>query len=158
MQITLDAEGAPICMGMVRIGGGPPDIFTVKYAPDGTRLWQDLFDGKGSRGDGADTVIASPRGDVFVAGASFNHSPSESPVEQYDGLLLHYTREGKRQRQDTFDFKNILQYSPVTNLPVKQLAMDARGNIYAVGRMESGSYNHLYVAKFHPDPLTLTRK
>jgi uncharacterized delta-60 repeat protein len=63
------------------------DVITVRYRPDGRRVWRERWDGAKSGPDRA-TSIALSDGGVAVAGVS------ASPASGDDGLVLKYTRNG----------------------------------------------------------------
>ena len=65
------------------------DIYLVKYAPDGTVLWQKSWDGPVHLADRPFGLAVTPTGTVYVAGTIGKDSGYD------DAVLLRYTTAGK---------------------------------------------------------------
>ncbi len=81
--ITADAAGNVYVTGK-RQNGTYTDYATVKYSPDGVRLWEATYAGESDRDDAASAIAVDASGNVYVTGTSREQKPGElsfSPKE-----------------------------------------------------------------------------
>jgi len=89
--IAVRADGAIVVTGS---SGGPAynyDFVTLCYAPDGTTLWTNRYDGPASGDDTAQLLATSPSGDVWVTGTSMRE-PND--FDLLDAAILRYSSTG----------------------------------------------------------------
>ncbi|MHC5113170.1 MAG: outer membrane protein assembly factor BamB family protein [Planctomycetota bacterium] len=116
-----DAAGVTYITG---IGGSSSntDIYTAAFAPDGTELWQQVFNGPGDWHDQARGLCVGSNGNVFVCG----NTPGTGNYANV--LVLEYEAA-------TGALVNTVQYSSdlFTSEHGASVATDAAGNIYVGG-------------------------
>lgn len=103
------------------------NIITIKYAPDGTQLWQAEYDGPAHLFDEGAKVVTDNAGNVYVTGFSYGL------LSLSDYITLKYNNNG-----------NLLwaaRYNGSSNLfdEAADLKVDALGNVYVTGT----ATNHL---------------
>ena len=67
--MTVDGKGNLIVTGRA-VAAGNENMLTLKYAPNGARLWARQYDGVGGGQDHAHAVVTDGAGNVYIAGAS----------------------------------------------------------------------------------------
>lgn len=98
---------------------GRADGFIVKYAPDGTRLWQQQVGTKEE--DFIEAVAIDTAGNIFVAGQSGDSDVRDS----FDAFLIKYSADGTEQ------WRRVLASAKEDDL--HGIAVDTNGNIVVVG-------------------------
>jgi len=98
------------------------DVHTAAFAPDGTALWQHVFNGAANWHDQARGICLAPGGIVYVTG----NTPG--PGSYANVLLLKYDAASG-------NLLNTVQHSsgPFTSEHGAQVAADAQGNVYIGG-------------------------
>jgi hypothetical protein len=120
LDAAVDNAGNVIATGYSLGAGTSYDFATVKYAPDGTALWTNRFDGPAQAGDFARALGVDGSGNVYVSGDSANAGSGQ------DIATVKYSSDGSAlwtNRFTTFG-TNLLQLSG--------MAVDAAGNAYLV--------------------------
>jgi hypothetical protein len=114
------------------------DITTAAYAPDGTLLWSQVFDGVIHWHDQARDIALGPDGTIWVCG----NTPAAS--KHADVLLLQYDAA-------TGALLKFVQYTTGFGLSehAQALAVDGLGNVYTVGGTV-GDGSDALVNKFDP--------
>ena len=101
--------------------GTNADLTVVKFAPDGTLLWQQTLNGTANGDDEASSVAVDTQGDVLVAGVTRNTGTGRDfAVAKFarDGTLLwRQTRSGTANGDDE----------------ALSVAVDTQGNVLAAG-------------------------
>jgi hypothetical protein len=72
VAIAVDHSGAVIVTGYTTNAAGNFDVLTVKYASDGTPLWDKIYPGLGNSHDSGNSVAVDASGNVAVAGYGVN--------------------------------------------------------------------------------------
>ena len=84
-DVTVDGSGNVYVTGRA---GSPSDILTTKYAPEGTIIWQQFYNGPASNADEGYFIKLDPSGNVIVAGDSCDAENVS------DMIVLKYTSTG----------------------------------------------------------------
>lgn len=96
--LVVDASGNVYVTGASEGIGTGSDIATVKYAPDGTRLWVKRYDGPAHGLDIPSSMAIDPSdGSIYVAGGS------ASVATQQDYVLIKYAPDGTRRWVKRYD-------------------------------------------------------
>ena len=100
--MAVDTEGNVLAAGFTQNTGTGPDFTVVKFARDGTLLWQQTLNGTANGGDEALSVAVDTQGNVLAAGSTRNTGTGpDFTVAKFarDGTLLwQQTLNGTRQR------------------------------------------------------------
>ncbi|NIM98790.1 MAG: hypothetical protein GTO24_12130 [candidate division Zixibacteria bacterium] len=78
--IALDQYGNVYVTGASKGEGSDYDFATVKYSPQGSRLWVKRYDGLGGAKDAAWGIAVDDSGNVYVAGTSWGDGTEEDYV------------------------------------------------------------------------------
>lgn len=125
--MAVDGQGNVCITGSSCYGdpsyGGNTDYATIKYGPDGNRLWLRRYNGTGNGNDVANAIAVDNFGNVYVTGGSYTGSTSDS-----DYATIKYDPNG-----------NLLWtalYNGDANGPdaASAIALDNSGNVYAAGK------------------------
>ncbi|UOQ64712.1 SBBP repeat-containing protein [Hymenobacter volaticus] len=95
--VAADQFGNVLVTGYANTGGDNWDYVTLKYAPNGLKQWENLYNGSASSYDEAKDVAVDAAGNVAVTGRSFNSSGlSEYATIKYaaNGQTLWRARSG----------------------------------------------------------------
>ncbi|MCH8275038.1 MAG: SBBP repeat-containing protein [Armatimonadetes bacterium] len=135
---ALDGTGNVYVTGRTWGGASGNDVITVKYAPDGTVLWERIYDGPAGRGDAGWGLTVDVAGNICVVG--------EARAPNRDVLVLKYDPAGNLLWDSIFN-------GPGNRIDFGQdIAADALGNLYVVGVSHGGGTDFDYVTlKFAPD-------
>lgn len=140
--IEVDGAGNAIVVGDSLGAGTDYDLVVLKYAPDGTIVWVQRYDGPGSGFDGTDQGVClalDASGNVFTGGYSVGLGTGyDSVVLKYapDGTLLWEARtDGLAHATDNCTW----------------IRTDDSGNAYVAGRMTNpGTGADIFVQKYDP--------
>lgn len=96
---TLAIDGANnIVVGAYAFGApSGADAVLLKYAPNGTMLWQQLYDGLGNLGDGIFSLTLDPQNNIYATGDT--HGLGQS----HDVLLVKYSPSGQLLWERAYD-------------------------------------------------------
>jgi hypothetical protein len=127
--------------------GGSRDAFLAKFDTQGDLLWLRQWGG-GLREGGA-AVATDVLGNAYLAGSIL--TPSSGAVTSSDAFVLKFEPDG--------DLAWEWIYDDATNDSIRDITVDAAGDIFAVGR-ESGASNvngNAFVLKLHqvPEPSSI---
>src|SRR5205807_200537 len=70
VALALDSSGNLLVAGSSQGYSYNFDYLTIKYAGDGTKLWEARYDGEGGDDDLAQALIVDSSGNVYVTGGS----------------------------------------------------------------------------------------
>jgi hypothetical protein len=96
-----------------------PDYATIKYAPDGTRLWVSRYNGPGSGVDDAYAIGVDGSGNVYVTGQSWNGS-------NYDYATVKYDADGNQQWVQGYGGTGGTDFA-------RDIYVDESSNVYVTG-------------------------
>ncbi len=125
LAVAIDASGNAIVTGPSTNAAGLGDIKTIKYATDGTVLWERLVDG--NRDDASYAIAVDASNNIVIAGESINTAGNA------DIRVLKYAADGTLAWSKTFDFG----YDDF----MSDLAVDASGNIAVSGVSQNAAGN-----------------
>jgi uncharacterized delta-60 repeat protein len=145
--MAVDGQGNVLVTGESSAPATGPDFLTIKYGPEGRRLWLRRYDGGNEWGRGssdkATAIAVDGQGNVYVTGSSYGgyyHS---------DIFTLKYSPEGQ------FLWMSRYNGPGDTDDAARAVALDSQGNVYVTGRStapdgQSGGYDFLTI-KYSPD-------
>ncbi len=93
------------------------DYLTVKYAPDGAKLWSARYNGLGNGYDAANSITVDDAGNVYVTGQSLGGN--------YDYATVKYGSEGNQLWVARFSFAG--------DDSACKVVVDSAGNVYVTG-------------------------
>ncbi|MBA3648447.1 MAG: SBBP repeat-containing protein [Chitinophagales bacterium] len=120
-----DADNTPVVSN---------DIVTIQYSSTGTLQWATVFSGSGGNRDVANAMITDVNGNTFVAGYSENNAA------QRNAIVLKCNNAGSQLFVNTFD--GIGDNSD----NIRDLKIDAEGNLYAVGYTVRREHNRDFLS------------
>ncbi|HYO49183.1 MAG TPA: hypothetical protein VEW94_04975 [Chloroflexia bacterium] len=133
------ADGSTYLAGFTSsFGDGDLSVFVVKFAPDGTLVWQRTWDGPEQFGsDAANDVDVAPDGSVYVAGYTQGTGG--------DALLLKFSPDGTLLWQRT--------WGGSASDRAEAVAVAPDGSVYIAGGTTSfgGGNSQIFAARFAPD-------
>lgn len=121
-------------------GGGPRDVFLVKFDPAGMRVWGSYYGGSGDEISAANhNLVLDPAGNVYLSGdcSSSNGTTIATPCSHqpvfgggsFDCFLVKFNNNGVRQWGTYYGSNNLDGYDQIT--------LDNAGNIYMSGTSNS---------------------
>ena len=134
-DIAVDSAGDVIVSGYAKNTGTDYDFVTRKYTPDGNTVWTKTYNRSGSYPDYAMAIAIDADSNIVVAGFSYNTTGG------YDGIIVKYNSSGIQLWAKTYN------YSGSSNDRFYDVAADANGNIYAVGK----TGNNGLIVKYTPN-------
>jgi sugar lactone lactonase YvrE len=169
--MALDGRGNIYVTGTSEGAGSGRDYLTIKYSPQGKRLWAQRYNGPGNNSDYAKAIAVDAKGNVYVTGES---SGAGCVTVKYspDGRLLWVRRykwdcRGQAIAVDSQDnvyvtgLSHTIKYSPggrqlwvrSYDVPGQAVAMalDAQGNSYVLGQLTFPPDEFLPTLKYSPD-------
>lgn len=136
---AVDATGAIYVTGTVTVSSSRLDYETVKYGPNGARLWEKRYDDPVNGYDDAEAIALCPSGGVYVSGVALTSSG-------YTYLTIHYSAGGQEAWK---------QFYPVPNgsgAHVSGIAVDSSGSVVVSGSAPSlGPGSAFATVKYAPD-------
>ncbi|MDF7812054.1 SBBP repeat-containing protein [Hymenobacter sp. YC55] len=142
-DVTVDAAGNTYVTGYSFGSITRYDYLTIKYSPNGQKLWQARYDGPNYPGVGDDDVPASiavdAAGNVLVTGYSYNANG-----RTYDYLTVKYSPSGQQLWTARYNINNKEDVAT-------DVAVDRSGNVYVTGTSNSSGSSYDYVTlKYTP--------
>ncbi|MCK4512081.1 hypothetical protein KAW64_10100, partial [bacterium] len=128
--VTTDAAGNVYVTGGSHTGSTDDDCTTIKYGPDGSVIWVNMYHYFAE--DWGYAIAVDDDGSVYVTGLS------SSASNGYDYLTIKYNADGTRQwvsRFDGLDHDNDAAYA---------IRVDTSGNVYVSGRSQNVPYSSDY--------------
>jgi hypothetical protein len=176
VRIVTDQYGNGYFTGRAWYSSGTDDIVTIKYAPDGTRLWvrSESFDAFSQ--DGPQAIALAPNGNVVVVGSAggyfmiYVYAPNGDLVwyRNYHGssgahdVAVNAANEvyvvGDTYLQPVGNRELVLKYDASGNLlwandypgySASKIALDASGNLFVTGYQANG-YTDWWTMKINP--------
>ncbi|MDB6019307.1 MAG: hypothetical protein JWR19_3796 [Pedosphaera sp.] len=114
-------DGSMLLVGSSLGQGTGSDIVTLSYAPDGSALWTNRFDGPGHSNDSARFVATDANGDVWVVGTTLRNATTSALA---DIAVLKYARNGNPL------WTNLYTSFDTNSADPTALAVDRFGNAY----------------------------
>jgi hypothetical protein len=134
--IALDETGNVIVFGESQGSGTGLDLTTIKYSPNGNRLWVKRHSGRAKTDDAAGGLAVDGAGNVYVAGTSRESSVGPSRT------VIKYNSKGARLWIDA-------RKDPAEGYGgALAIAVDGLGNAYVAGWIVLGSYGDLATFKY----------
>ncbi len=139
--LSADAAGNLVSHGMsTNPVSRTLDQYTIKYSPQGTRLWMNRYDGPYHRDDGTGSVALDFAGDVLTTGYQVNETSNRD--------LIVRKQDGKTGAQL---WKFVYQSPSGLEDEGQAMAVDAQGNAF-VGGVTTDQFNsttgrEIYFAK-----------
>jgi len=119
--IAVRRDGSIVVVGTSSTPTTRDDFVTLAYAPDGTPLWTNRYDGPNQGDDNAQFVATAETGEVWVAGHS---TPDPSNWRVGDAVVIRYASNGVpvwTNRYTSFGTNSVYATA---------LAVDGLGNAY----------------------------
>jgi len=139
---VVDGEGAAIAVGHITMN--QTDILIAKYSPQGTLLWDYIFNYDEQNGhDNAHFATTDKENNIYICGASINTSG------HYSMLVLKFSPQGELLLNIRKEWS-----SNGTNRAI-HMAVDGAGNMILTGRRNGPQAGHYVVYKLEPDGNTL---
>ena len=143
--VATDAQGNTYVAGTSDAGaGGDLNISLVKYAPDGTQLWEREYAGSGDGKDWATAIRVDSEGSVYVSGTTWGGA-----VYEYDLVTIKYAADGTQMWARTY---NGLLGRWDTSAAME---IDTAGNVIVGGYSQAGDtsgrlYEEFIIIKYNP--------
>ncbi len=123
--VAVDGAGNVFVLGESKGAGTGSDLTTIKYSPNGNRLWVKRHGGRAKTDDAAGGLALDGAGNVYVAGTSRESSVGPSMT------VIKYNSKGTRLWVDS-------RKNPAEGYGfASAVAVDGAGNAYVVGRINS---------------------
>jgi uncharacterized delta-60 repeat protein len=137
--LAADGQGNVYITGSSQVSTGN-DYTTVKYTPEGHRLWVRSYHAPGSRWNDAQALAVDAQGNVYVTGDSGGSGTHQ------DFATIKYNTEGKRLWVRRYN-------GPGNNDDYPHaLALDNQGNVYVTGSSVGVNFNFDFATiKYTPD-------
>jgi hypothetical protein len=119
--LKVDGQGNVYVTGTSMAANFYMNYATVKYSPDGVKLWDRRYHGSGNGNDGATALALDGQGNVYVTGTS------KSADSDLDYTTIKYSPGG--QELWVMKFTGPGQFAD----EAAALAVDGRGNVYVTG-------------------------
>lgn len=133
--VAVDSAGRVAVTGLANDASNFNDFMTVRYGPNGARMWAAAFENPaaGFQHDQAVAVAVDGDGNTYVTGQSFNGA-------NWDYMTVKYDAAGVQQWATPFNGAFNSQDTP------SAIAVDAGGDVYVTGQSVSATgYDYLTV-------------
>jgi hypothetical protein len=169
-DITVDGYGNVYVTGWSYGSGTAEDYLTIKYAPDGTKLWAETYNGPDSTTDEARALAVDDFGNVYVTGPSgtikYDADGNELWVGLWGGVDIALgSSNNVYVTGGSYDYVTIRYYSNGDTAWVRtydgpgngtdqarSVAIDDSGEVYVTGWSYGGETNDDYATiKYHPN-------
>ena len=137
-DIALDSAGNVYVTGYAKNTSTNYDFATIKYTPDGNIVWTKTYNRSSSNPDYARAMAVDANSNIIVAGFGYITATG------YDGIVVKYDSSGNQLWAKAYN------YSGRSDDRFYDVAADANGNIYAIGRTSS----NCLTVKYTPDGST----
>jgi hypothetical protein len=132
LAIGVDTAGNVIVSGVSYNDTTGQDIVTIKYAPDGSLIWLQRFDGPaGGYPDRPTAVVIDTAGNVYVAGRS--GYPDFAGFPSYEYCTIKYSPNGVQQWAKHYRSSTEPDWGLEAGSFALDLAVDPLGNVYVTG-------------------------
>ncbi|HRE09343.1 MAG TPA: SBBP repeat-containing protein [Ignavibacteria bacterium] len=131
LAMTYDAAG-----NVYVTGRGGNDYLTVKYSPEGTVLWQAVYNGPANDADNANAIAVDNAGNVYITGRSFGTGT------ETDFATIKYDAAGTQLWVQRYNGSNNSDDAGIS------VVIDAAGNVYAGGWASQGSSVDYTIVKY----------
>jgi len=137
--VVVDASGNVIITGTAPGVGTGNDILTIKYAPDGTRLWGATYNDAGNGDDQGRGLSVDGTGNIFVSGMAKNGA-------SYDFVTLKYASDGTNLWTQLYD-------GPAHNndIGIGRNALTPDGGVVVTGESFGALNYDMVTVKYVPD-------
>ncbi|MBE2226718.1 MAG: SBBP repeat-containing protein [Ignavibacteria bacterium] len=129
--MTYDAAG-----NVYVTGSGGSNYLTVKYSPEGTVLWQAVYNGPANDADNGTAIAVDNSGNVYVTGRSFGTGT------ETDFATIKYDAAGTQLWVQRYNGSNNSDDAGIS------VVIDAAGNVYAGGWASQGSSVDYTIVKY----------
>ncbi|MCI0697153.1 SBBP repeat-containing protein [candidate division KSB1 bacterium] len=136
-EISVDAVGNVYVNGYSTGKTGNHDFLTVKYNSAGIKQWTARYNAEADSSDISYNIALDDAGNVYVAGTSYGNNGN------FDYVTIKYNNAGAEQW--------VARYNGQGNRDerVRDLTVDAAGNVYVTGRgFESSGTNDYVTVKY----------
>jgi len=123
--LALDSQGNVYVTAWIRGAETGYDYLTIKYSPNGRKLWARRYNGPGNGDDRAAAMTMDSRGNVYVTGGSLGKT-------NWDWATVKYSPDGRRLW--------VRRYQN-GNGGAKAIALDSQDNIYVSGEWATIKYD-----------------
>jgi uncharacterized delta-60 repeat protein len=137
-KIALDPSGNIYITGNVYGSGTDQDYATLKYAPNGTQLWVQIYNGLSNGQDYANAIAVDSSGNVYVTGRTIDNLTTDQ-----DYTTIKYDTDGNQLW--------VSKYNGPGNGGdgAAAIAVDSSGNVYVTGYSKgSGTENDYATIKY----------
>jgi uncharacterized delta-60 repeat protein len=136
--LAVDAQGNVYVTGCAYGTGSSWDYATLKYSPDGDRLWVRRYNGPGNDYDHPSAIAVDAQGNVYVTGQS------KGAGSDFDYATLKYSPAGKALWEKRYN-------GPGNGGDAAYaLAVDPQGNVYVTGASVGALYGDYATLKYSP--------
>ena len=136
--VTVDGNGNVFVTGFSRNANGDSDFATLKYSPDGTPLWTNLYNGPGNDDDGASALAVDSNGNVFVTGTAVGINSHD------DFVTIAYSNAGVPLRTNRYNGPGNISDG------AEGIAVDGIGNVIVTGHADSVASGFDFVTVKYP--------
>ncbi|UOQ69181.1 SBBP repeat-containing protein [Hymenobacter volaticus] len=134
-SLAVDAAGNVSVTGFSDSGSSSYDYLTLQYSASGQQLWQARYNGPANSFDLPTKVASDNAGNVYVTGTTYTSTQS-------DYATLKYSTGGQQQWVAMYN-------GPASGYDlVRDLAVDATGNVTVTGTSDNGRTYNYATAKY----------